>query len=84
MATLLQQYRINGIIDTSASVFENMEQLALSSGVWTTYDIHNGRWSVLINRAGASTRSFDDSNIVGAIDVSASGLTDYYNAVKVT
>ena len=84
MPTLAQQYRINGIIDTSVSVFENMEQLALSSSVWTTYDIHAGRWSVIINRAGASTRSFDDSNIVGAIDVSASGLTDYYNAVKVT
>jgi hypothetical protein len=78
------QYRINGVIDTTRSVFENMEALALSAGVWTTYDIHAGRWSVIINRAGASTRSFDDSNIVGPIDVSSSGLTEYYNGVKVT
>jgi len=84
MATLLQQYKINGVLDTNNAVFENIEQLALSSGCWVTYDIHEGRWSVIINRAGTSSRSFDDSNIIGSININSTGLTEFYNGVKVT
>lgn len=83
MATLQQQYKINGVLDTNNSVFENIEQLGLSSGCWITYDIHDGRWSVIINRAGDSTASFDDSNIIGSIAINSTGLTDFYNSVKV-
>ena len=84
MSTLNQQYRINGIIDTSQGVFENLEQFALAAGCWITYDANLGRWSVIINRAGISIKSFDDFNIIGALDVSSTSLTDYYNRVKVT
>ena len=84
MSTLNQQYRINGIIDTSQGVFENLEQFALAAGCWITYDANLGRWSVIINRAGTSVKSFDDFNIIGALDVSSTSLTDYYNRVKVT
>lgn len=84
MATLDARYRINGVIDTANTVLENIEQLALSSGCWVTFDVHTGKWSVIINQPGSSTRSFDESNIIGGVEVSSTGLTELYNKVKIT
>lgn len=84
MSILNQQFRLNGIVDTSRGVFENLEQFAMASGCWITYDANAGRWSVLINQAGTSSKSFDDSNIIGPVNLSSTSLTDYYNRVRVT
>ena len=77
------QFSINGVIDTTAPVFQNMERLANNSGCWITYDVHIGKWSVVINKAGNSIKQFDDSNIIGAVSISGTGITDMYNSVKV-
>jgi len=45
------QFNINGVIDTTSPVFQNMERIANNSGAWITYDVHNGAWSVVINQA---------------------------------
>lgn len=83
-STLPQQFTINGVLSTDDSVLGNMEKIAASCSSWITYDIHAGKWSVIINRAGSSIKAFDDSNIIGPINVSSTGLTDLYNSVKVT
>jgi len=36
------QFNINGVIDTTSPVFQNMERIANNSGAWITYDVHNG------------------------------------------
>ena len=77
-------FKINGVIDTSKPVMENINNLALASNCWITYDIHTGKWSPIINRSGTSEASFNDSNIIGSINMSTTGLTDYYNRVELS
>lgn len=79
---LADRYQINGLIDTSNPVLENIEALCSAAGSWLSYDIHEGRWGVVINKSETSIASFDDSNILGSISLSGTGLTDLYNQVK--
>lgn len=78
------RYRINGALATSDTVFNNIEKICNAAGAWLTFDQHAGKWSVVINRAGTSVRSFDDSNIVGPVSLSGTGLFDLYNSVRVS
>jgi hypothetical protein len=77
-------YRFNGVVDTNQPVLQNMESLTSAAGTWLTYDITQGKWAVIINRPTAVTASFDDSNIIGGIQIGTTSLTELYNAVKVT
>ena len=77
-------YRFNGVVDTNNPVLENMETLCSAAGTWLTYDITQGKWAVIINKPGTVVASFDDSNIIGGIQVGTTGLDQLYNAVKVT
>lgn len=79
----IARYRINGLIDTGKPVMTNLENIANSCASWITYDITAGKWSVVINKAETSAHSFNDSNIVGAIKLSGSGLDELYNSVEV-
>lgn len=84
MTTILSNvFSINGVIDTNQSVLQNMNTIASAAGSWVTYDINDGKWAVIINQAGASTSSFNDSNIIGSISVSSTGLTELYNSVEI-
>jgi hypothetical protein len=84
ISVLENQYTINGVISTDDTVLQNMEKLCASAGCWLTYDIHAGLWSVIINQAGNSVASFNDSNIIGPLNVQSTGLTELYNGVKVS
>lgn len=75
-------FTINGVIDTSKNVMDNMNTLAAACSSWVTFDIHTGQWSVIVNEPGSSIASFTDSNIIGSISVSGSGLTELYNKVQ--
>lgn len=84
MTTVLDsRYRINGLLPTENTVMDNMTQLCNAAGAWLTYDIHDGKWSFVINKEDTTVAFFDDSNIIGAITVSGTGLTDLYNRVRV-
>jgi hypothetical protein len=76
-------FSINGVIDTGRPVLQNMHDIAAASGCWLTYDITAGKWSVIINQVGSSVASFNDSNIIGGINVSSTGLTEVYNTVEI-
>jgi len=76
-------FSINGVIDTGKPVLQNMSEIASAAGCWMTYDITAGKWSVIINQPGSSVASFNDSNIIGGINVSSTGLTEVYNAVEI-
>jgi hypothetical protein len=80
---LANRYQINGLLDTAVPVLENIEKLCNAAGSWLSYDIHEGKWGVVINQSGTSIVSFNDSNIIGNITVSGTGLQDLYNSVKV-
>jgi len=77
-------YRFNGVVDTNKSVLDNMESLCSAAGTWLTYDIAQGKWAVIINKATAPVITFDDSNILGGIQIGTTSLNQLYNAVKVS
>lgn len=77
------KYDINGLIDTSNNVLDNIQTLARSAGCFITWDGTAGKWSVIVNEADTSVKSFDDSNILGSINVSGTGVTDMYNSVQI-
>lgn len=84
MSTIISDvFSINGVIDTNRSVLENMSTIASAAASWMTYDINQGKWAIIINQAGSSVASFSDSNIIGGINVSSTGLTELYNAVEI-
>jgi hypothetical protein len=80
--TLTNRYQINGLVNTDNPVMQNVEELTSSAGSWLSYSLVTGKWSVIINRAGTSIASFDDTNILGTVSVSGTGLQDLYNSVK--
>jgi len=81
MSSIPNFFSINGVIDTSRSVLENMNAICEASGCWLTFDIHEGKWAVVINSTGTPVASFDDNNIIGGIDISSTSLTEVYNSV---
>jgi hypothetical protein len=81
--TLADRYQINGLIDTARPVMENIEKICSAAGSWLSYDINEGKWGVVINTTGTSVASFDDTNILGSITVSGTGINELYNSVKV-
>lgn len=83
MSTIGTLFEINGVISTDKSVMQNINTLCTSAGAWMTYDIAEGKWSVVINRAGASISSFNDSNIIGGINISGTGVNELYNSATI-
>ena len=84
MSTIIPNiFSINGVIDTEKTVLQNLEILCSASGCWLSYDIAQGKWAVVINRDGSSVASFNDSNILGGINLSNTGLTELYNSVEI-
>ncbi len=78
------RFKINGLLPTEDSVLQNIEKLSNACATWITYDYTQGKWAVIINRAGLSNYSFTDSNIIGPITISSTGINDLYNSVKIT
>ena len=78
------KFRINGLVDTSKNVLDNINTLANQSGGFITWDPNTGRWTAILNDAAPSTVGFQDSNIIGEINVSGTGITEMYNGVTVS
>ena len=80
----LDQFKINGLINTSNNVLDNLNELANVSGCYLTWDPQQGKWIVILNTTSSSVRAFDDSNIIGEINVGGTGVNDLYNSVVAT
>lgn len=80
---LANRYQINGIIDTSANVYQNIEKICNSCASWLSYDNYEGKWGVIINRDGTKVADFNDSNIISNISIQGTGMSELYNNVKV-
>ena len=74
---------INGTIDTNSTVLANLNKIAGSSQAFVTWDPTRGKWTTILNKTGSSVMTFNDSNIVGSINVTGAGVDDAYNSVKV-
>ena len=76
-------FNINGVIDPNQSVMSNLNTLCTAAGCWLTFDVNTGQWAVIINKPAAVQHYFNDSNIIGAINVLGTGLNEFYNRVSV-
>ena len=83
MSSITSLFEINGIVNTDKNVLDNLNELCTASGCWLTYDIGQGKWAVIINRVGTAAAAFDDSNIIGSINITGTGIYELYNKVSV-
>ena len=85
MTTSTTNFKINGVINTNDSVLSNLEKIASSACAWLTYDINQGKWAVVINKDEGSIGivTFNDTNIIGGINITTTGLTELYNSVEI-
>lgn len=80
----MYDFSINGTLDTGQNCLSNLQKLCTAAGSWVTYDIAAGKWSFTIKEAGSSVFDFNDSNIIGNISVSSTGITDLYNKCTIS
>ena len=80
MPTLYAPLKINGVVSTDKTVLQNLNDICNACGAFLTFDISQGKWSVVINTTGSSIKSYSDSNIIGEITVSETGVSELYNS----
>ena len=80
MPSSSQPLKINGVISTDKTVLQNLNDLCTAASAFLTYDISQGKWAVIINTTGSSIKSYNDSNIIGNINVIESGVSELYNS----
>lgn len=80
MSSLYQPLNINGVVSTNKTALQNLNDLCTASGAFLTFDISQGKWAVIINTTGSSIKSFNNSNIIGSINVSETGVSELYNS----
>lgn len=76
------RYRFNGVLDTGQTVLSNIDKIVTCCDSWMKYAVTEGSWAIVINKAEISSFSFDDSNIVGEITVSAIDISSAYNQIE--
>ena len=83
MPSYVDSFRINGLIDPTNNVLDNINKLADAALIWVQYDATTGKWGASFNDTDTSVYSFNDNNILGGITVSGTGLSESYNKVSV-
>ena len=76
------RYRINGVINTGETVLRNIDRIMLACDSWLSYAAALGQWSPVVHKAESIAFAFNDSNIVGEIQVSVSDLTSSVNEIE--
>ena len=82
MSSSRNLFKINGMLDTRNSIWDNIEKISSAASAWTTYDTTTGKWSLVINREETPLRTFDDSNIIGDITLTKTALSKAYTKGK--
>jgi hypothetical protein len=77
------RYRINGVVDTARPILENVEQIIEACDSWMTYNAASGQWSIVVNKAEASSFSFNDTNLIGDIRVSTTDINQQINQIEI-
>jgi hypothetical protein len=84
MSTIISSlFNINGVIDTKKTVLANINDICTAVGCWMTYDIAEGQWAVIINKASPTKATFDDANIIGSVNLAGTGINELYNGVSI-
>jgi hypothetical protein len=76
------RYRMNGVLDAGQTVLSNLDKIMTCADSWMAYNAALGQWSIVINKADATSYAFDDDNIIGEVRVSATDITQSINQVE--
>jgi hypothetical protein len=87
-STTQKRYTINGVIDTSRQVKDNIDIILQNGGAWLSYNVSTGYWQPIPKRAAtagelAAALQFSDDNIISGITISSTRLEDLYNMFEV-
>jgi hypothetical protein len=82
MATSYSPLKINGVLSTNKTVLQNLNDICTACGTFLTFDISQGKWAVVINKTDTSVKSYNNSNIIGNLSVTESGVSELYNSVS--
>ena len=77
-----RRYTINGVVNGGENVLSNLSKILVSCDSWMAYNPPNGKWSIVINKAETTSYFFDDTNIVGEIQVSCIDIASSINKVE--
>jgi len=82
------RYEINGVLTTFADTRTNIDRICQAGGTYFAYDGKQGKFKAIPNRAytaaeQANALVYNDSNMVGKLDISSTELFSMYNAVEV-
>lgn len=77
-----RRYKINGVVNAGATVLSNIDNILMASDSWMAYNAPTGKWSIIVNKAEATSYAFNDNNIIGDIHVSATDITSSINAIE--
>ena len=84
MTTILSgPLKINGVLSTDKTVWQNLNTLATASLCFLTYDTTRGKWAMVINNTGSAVAAYNDTNIIGSVSVSESGVNELYNGCSI-
>lgn len=76
------RYRFNGVLDTGQTALSNIDKIVTCCDSWMQYNTALGQWAIVINKAGNASLAFDDSNIIGSLNVGAIDITSAINQVE--
>jgi hypothetical protein len=82
MATTYAPLKINGVLSNNKTVLQNLNDICTACGAFLTFDISQGKWAVVINKTDTSVKSYNNSNIIGSLSVTESGVSELYNSVS--
>lgn len=76
------RYTINGVIDTTRPVLDNINEILNACDSWMTYNSVSGKWSIIINRDTAASLNFNDTNIIGDIKTTLTDINQSINQIE--
>lgn len=77
-----RRYKINGVVNAGETVLSNIDKILTACDSWMAYSPPTGKWSVIVNKAEATSYAFNDNNIIGELRVSATDITSSVNIVE--
>ena len=76
------RYRVNGVLDTGQTCLSNVDKIVTAGDSWMQYNAASGKWAIVINKAETASLAFNDSNIIGSINVGAIDITQSINQIQ--
>jgi len=82
--TTTNRYSINGPLDTSQKILDNLQALSDCCDSWVTWNETTGQWGVTVNMSATQVMRIGPDHIYGGITVNPVDLNSTFNQVEIT